>query len=192
MTRYDFLVLLHVTAVIVWLGAGTTMDLLFLRAERLREPLELKRAGDMMEWLVPRVFIPSAISTLVLGVFAGWDGPWSFGDLWILIGLVGWAANFFTGLLFIKPQAEKMPQIVAEYGPTSRQAQRQGKLLAVVSRIQLLALFLVVADMVIKPTGDDEGVLVVGAAILVAAIVAGVVVMRRSELAEAPAAAEPR
>src|SRR5215208_1951010 len=167
MTRYDFLVLLHVTAVIVWLGAGTTMDLLFLRAERLREPLELKRAGDMMEWLVPRVFIPSAISTLVLGVFAGWDGPWSFGDLWILIGLVGWAANFFTGLLFIKPQAEKMP-----------------KILAVVSRIQLLALFLVVADMVIKPTGDDEGVLIVGAAILVAAIVAGVLVMRRSDFTE--------
>src|SRR5215208_3473337 len=173
MTRYDFLVLLHVTAVIVWLGAGTTMDLLFLRAERMRDPLELKRTGDTMEWLVPRVFIPSAVATLVLG-------------------LVGWAANFFTGLLFIKPQGEKMPQIVAEYGPTSPQAQRQGKLLAVVSRIQLLALFLVVADMVIKPTGDDEGVLIVGAAILVAAIVAGVLVMRRSDFTEAPAAPEPR
>jgi len=46
--------------------------------------------------------------------------------------------------------------------------------------------------MVIKPTGDDEGVLIVGAAILVAAIVAGVLVMRRSDFTEAPAAPEPR
>jgi hypothetical protein len=30
----EFLLLLHINTVIVWLGAGFTMDLLFLRAER--------------------------------------------------------------------------------------------------------------------------------------------------------------
>jgi hypothetical protein len=191
MTRYEFLVFLHVTAVILWLGAGATMDLLFLRAERLRDPLELKKTGDMMEWLVPRVFIPTAVSTLVLGVAAGWDGPWSFGDLWIVIGLVGWAANFLVGLLFIRPQGEKMPKIVAEYGPMSPQAQRHGKRLAVVSRVQLLALFLVVADMAVKPTEDDVWTLVIGAAVLLAAIAAAVAVLRKP-VHGAPAPAESR
>ena len=55
----------------------------------------------------------------------------------------------------IKPHGEKMKEIVMQHGPTSPEARRQARLLAVVSRVQLLALFLVVADMVLKPTSDD-------------------------------------
>jgi uncharacterized membrane protein len=40
-TRYEILLTLHVVAVVVWLGAGFTMDLLFLRAERMRNPAEI-------------------------------------------------------------------------------------------------------------------------------------------------------
>ena len=188
MTRYEFLVFLHVTAVIVWIGAATTMDLLFLRAERMRDPLEMKKTGELQEWLVPRVFIPTALSTLVFGILVAWDGPWSFDDLWIVLGLVGFAVGFFTGLLFLKPQAEKMPALVAKYGPTSVDVQRHGHRMLVVGRIQLLVLFLVVADMVIKPSTDDVWTLVVGAAILAAAIAAGVAVLRKPAPEGAPAA----
>jgi uncharacterized membrane protein len=190
MTSYEFLFLLHIIAVIVWLGAGFTMDLLFLRAERTRNPAELGKTGELQEWLVPRVFIPSGLLTLVLGVLLAWDGPWSFGDLWILIGLAGWIASFGVGFLFIRPQVEKLKEIVAQYGPTSSEAHHQGRLLGVVSRVQLLALFLVVADMVLKPTSDDPWTLVVLAAILVGAAVVGAVSLRK--LPEAAAAGDPR
>ena len=188
MTRYEFLVLLHVLAVIVWLGAGFTMDLLFLRAERTRNPAELGKTGELQEWLVPRVFIPSGLLTLILGILLVWDGPWSFDDVWVLIGLAGWIASFGVGFLFLKPQAEKMKEIVPKYGPTSVEAQRQGRRLGVVSRVQLLALFLVVADMVLKPTEDDMWTLVVLAAILVAAAIVGALSLRK--LPEAAAAAD--
>ncbi len=49
MTRYDLLLLLHLVAVIVWLGAGVTVDLLFLRAERTGDPRELANAGALQE-----------------------------------------------------------------------------------------------------------------------------------------------
>ena len=68
MTSYEFLVVLHITAVIIWLGAGFTMDLLFLRAERMRNPAELGKTGELQEWLVPRLFIPAGLLTLVFGV----------------------------------------------------------------------------------------------------------------------------
>jgi hypothetical protein len=55
--------------------------------------------------------------------------------------------------------------------------------------VQLLALFLVVADMVLKPTSDDPWTLVVLAAILVVAAAAGALSLRRAPLAPAP---EPR
>ena len=190
MTRYEFLLILHLIAVIIWLGAGFTMDLLFLRAERTRNPAELGKTGELQEWLVPRLYIPTGLLTLVLGVLLVWDGPWSFGDLWILIGLVGWIASYGVGFLFIRPQGEKMKEIVARYGPTSVEAQRQARRLGVVSRVQLLALFLVVADMVLKPTSDDPWTLVVLAAILVAAAVVGALSLRK--LPQAAPAAESR
>jgi uncharacterized membrane protein len=179
MSSYEFLFVLHIIVVIIWLGAGFTMDVLFLRAERTRNPAELGKTGELQEWLVPRVFIPSGLLTLVLGVLLAWDGPWSFGDLWILIGLAGWVASFGVGFLFLRPQGEKMKEIVAQYGPTSVEAQRQGRRLGVVSRVQLLALFLVVVDMVLKPTSDDPWTLVVLAAILVAAAVVGALSLRK-------------
>jgi uncharacterized membrane protein len=190
MSSYEFLFVLHIIVVIIWLGAGFTMDVLFLRAERTRNPAELGKTGELQEWLVPRVFIPSGLLTLVLGVLLAWDGPWSFGDLWILIGLAGWVASFGVGFLFLRPQGEKMKEIVAQYGPTSVEAQRQGRRLGVVSRVQLLALFLVVVDMVLKPTSDDPWTLVVLAAILVAAAVVGALSLRK--LPEAAAVTDSR
>jgi uncharacterized membrane protein len=190
MTSYEFLLILHVVAVIIWLGAAFTMDLLFLRAERTRSPAELGKTGELQEWLVPRVFIPTGILTLVLGVLLVWDGPWSFGDLWILIGLAAWIGAFGVGFLFIRPQAEEMKEIVARHGPTSVEAQRHARRLGVVARVQLLALFLVVADMVLKPASDDPWTLVVLAAILVAAAVVGALSLRK--FAEAPVAADSR
>ena len=190
MTSYEFLLILHVIAVIVWLGAGFTMDLLFLRAERTRDPAELGKTGELQEWLVPRVFIPSALLTLIFGILLVWDGPWSFGDLWILIGLAGWIGSFGVGFLFLKPQGEKMKEIVARYGPTSVEAQHHARRLGVVARVQLLALFLVVVDMVLKPTSDDPWTLVVLAAILVAAAVVGALSLRK--FPEAAVAADSR
>jgi uncharacterized membrane protein len=179
MTSYEFLLILHAIAVIIWLGAGVTMDLLFMRAERMRNPAEFGKTGELQEWLVPRVFIPTGFLTLVLGVLLVWDGPWSFGDLWILVGLAGWIGSFGVGFLFIRPQGEKMKEIVARYGPTSVEAQRHARRLGVVARVQLLTLFLVVVDMVLKPTGDDPWTLVVLAAILVVAGVVGALSLRK-------------
>jgi uncharacterized membrane protein len=191
MTSYEFLLLLHIVTVIVWLGAGFTMDLLFLRAERTGDPADLGKTGAFQEWLVPRLFIPFGVLTLVFGVLLVLDGPWSFGDVWILIGLVGWIVAWGVGFLVIRPQVEKMKEIVMQHGPTSPEAQRQARLMSVVSRVQLLSLFLIVADMVLKPTSDDAWTLVVLAVILVAAAAVGVWTMRKP-LGEAASVAESR
>ena len=63
MTSYEFLLLAHIITVIVWLGAGFTMDLLFLRVERTGDPVDLGKTGQFQEWLVPRLFIPFGVLT---------------------------------------------------------------------------------------------------------------------------------
>jgi uncharacterized membrane protein len=186
MTSYELLLLAHIVTVIVWLGAGFTMDLLLLRAARTGNPADFGKTGEFQEWLTPRLFIPFGVLALVSGAMLVFDGPWSFGDLWILIGLAGWIAAWGVGFLFIKPQGEKMKEIVMQHGPASPEARRQARLLAVVSRVQLLSLFLIVADMVLKPTSDDPWTLVVLAAILVAAAAVGAWTMRRPLREAAP------
>ena len=56
------------------------------------------------------------------------------------------------------------------------------------SRVQLLSLFLVVADMVLKPTSDDPWTLVVLAAILLAAAAIGAWTVRKAPRDAAPVA----
>ena len=180
MSLYELLLLLHVTAVIVWVGAVTATDLLWLRAERTRDPAQLATMGQLQEYLTPRLFIPASLLSLLFGVLLVPAGPWSFGDLWIVIGLTAFAASFLTGFLYLRPQGQKMGEIIGRHGPGSPEARQHGKKLLVVSRVQLLLLFLVVADMVLKPTAEDPWTVVVLAAILVAAIAAGAAVLRRS------------
>ena len=182
MTTYEFLVLLHILGVIVWLGAGFTMDLLFLRAERTGNPQELGRTGELQNWLVPRLFIPASLATLVLGILVTWEGPWAFDAAWILVGLAGWIASFLVGFLFLRPQAENMKDLVAEFGPTSFEVRRHAKRLGLVSRVQLLALFLVVVDMVLKPTTEDAWTFVVLGAILAAASAVAAMTLRKTPL----------
>ncbi len=167
MTSYELLLFLHLTSVILWLGANTVIDLLFLRAERMRDLQELGRMGQTQDWLTPRLFIPVSLATVITGALLVLDSGWSFRDLWIVIGLAAWLATFANGMLVLKPNGERMKQIVAEQGPTSPEAQRIAARLTVAARVQLLALYLVVADMVLKPTTDDPWTLVVLAAILV-------------------------
>jgi uncharacterized membrane protein len=49
MSSYELWLFLHVTAVIIWLGAGTATDLLWLRAQRTRDPAEMARMGERQE-----------------------------------------------------------------------------------------------------------------------------------------------
>ena len=179
MERYELLVFLHISAAIIWLGAGFLIALLVLGAERAGD--RQKEAGHHQDvaWLAPRLFIPASLSTLVTGILVVIDGPWSFDQLWVTVAFVGWAVSFALGFFYFKPEGERIGQIAQERGPADPELASRLHRLNVVDRVQLAILFVVVADMVSKPTGDDSGTLIVGGAILVSAIVLASYVIRR-------------
>jgi uncharacterized membrane protein len=161
MSRYEVLVFLHIAFAIVWLGSGFFLQLLGVRADRSADPVRIKALLDDADWAATRLFIPSSLAVFVLGVALTIDGPWSFGDLWIVIGLVGYAATFLTGLLGIKPQGQRISAVIERDGGMSPAAIAEVRKLFLISRVDLVVLFTVVADMTFKPTGDDIGTLVV-------------------------------
>ncbi len=180
MDSYELLLFLHIATAILWLGAGAALGLAAFKATRSTDPTELGRVAALNDWLAPRLFIPASLATLLLGILLVIDGPWSFGELWIVIGLAGFAVSFLVGILYLKPTSEKISEAIAEHGPLSPEVVRRTRQILLVSRVELVILFLIVADMAIKPTADDVGVLVAGVVILVAAGAAAVLVGRRT------------
>ena len=173
MSYYEILLFLHIGAAIVWLGGGAMLQALVMRAERTTDDVLVKKLAENAKWLAQRVFIPSSIAVLVLGILLTIEGPWAFDQLWIVLGLLGYAASFLTGILFLEPEGKRIDAAMSEHGPRSTQAVYHVRRINVVQRVELTILFLVVAVMALKPSGEDVWTLLVGAAILVAAFAAG-------------------
>ncbi len=178
MSLYELLLLLHIIAAIIWVGAATTYFALELRTD-LSGDLEREASqNDDAEWLAPRLFIPASIATLIFGVLAAIEGNWDFGSLWIIIGLTGFGVSFATGIGYFEPETKKLAAAIEQRGAADPEVRRRAANMKMVGRIELMVLYVVVATMVAKPTGDDGGLLVV-LALTLAAAAAGSFMWRR-------------
>ena len=169
MSRYELLLFLHIAAAILWLGAAATVQALIFRAMGTSDALVMKTTADGANWLATRIFIPSSLAVLILGILLVIDGPWGFDQLWILLGLAGYAFSFLIGILFFEPEGKRIGAGIEARGPGDPDVVRRIKRINALSLFELVVLFLVVADMVIKPTVDDVWTLAIGGVILVAA-----------------------
>jgi hypothetical protein len=162
MTRYELFLLLHILCVIAWVGAGTTLGLLWFHPDR-----ELRRRiAPLGEWLGPRLFAPAALGALAFGLLLVHEGHWTFSPLWVQLGLAAFGLSFVINAGVRAPLSRKL----------SAQPQRLEGILSALSRFELSVLYLTVADMVLKPDGSDTVFIVVAAMIL--AVTAGLVVIR--------------
>jgi uncharacterized membrane protein len=189
MTRYELLLFLHVAAAIVWLGAGMVIQFFALRAERSRNAVEIHRVASEAEWLAMRLFVPASLAVLVFGLALVFDGPWGFDQLWIVLGLVGFATTFVTGLFLIKPVSDKIAAQAERDGGLTPGTLVEVERLLTKARSDYVVLLLVIADMVIKPTGDDVAVLIVMGLIAIAGVAYIVMRLRAIDERQEPARA---
>ena len=96
MTHYQLWVFLHVASVIVWLGAGTTLALATLYAQRATDQA-LDAVTGFAEWLRPRVFAPSSLAALAFGIVAVRSGHWG-SPLWVRLGIGAYAVSFLLNV----------------------------------------------------------------------------------------------
>ena len=120
-------------------------------------------------FLANRLFIPASLVVVACGVAMTILGQ-SFSTLWIDIGLVGFAATFSTGLFLLKPISERITKGVAEGAPAAVINGQCVRLLQI-AKFDYVMLFVVVADMTLKPMPNDVALLAVMALIVVAGAV---------------------
>lgn len=151
MTTYDFLVAGHVVGAMSWVGGNTLLQIKGSRVNNRRNADELSGFVDDLIYLTPRWFIPISLLTVVFGIAAVLEGPWSFGDPWVSTGLTMFVISFLIGIAYLAPTSEKLAAIGENEGVASDAYSVQlGKFLFA-SQIELALLWITVLVMVLKP-----------------------------------------
>jgi Predicted integral membrane protein (DUF2269) len=172
MTLYELLLFVHVMATVVWIGAGFFSLVLAIGYDRDSDESAIRRFLVDQERLALRLFVPSSLIVVLMGIALVIESDaWSFDQLWIVLGLIGYAATFATGLFYIKPASERIGAAMErEGGRLTPQLRTEIRKLMVKARVDQVVLAVVIFDMVAKPTGDDVGVLIAMAAVVVAGL----------------------
>ena len=164
MTWYEFLLFVHITAAVIWLGGAFTFQMYGVVVRRGGDPEEMARFAGRAGFLGERMFVPASLVVVLAGIGLMIDGNWDWGQLWVIFALVTFAASFLTGLLVISPMAKRIPAV----GPTTPAGQALIQRLFTHLRIDLAFMYAIVFAMVVKPTTDDGWTIAIAAAVLVA------------------------
>ncbi|HEX6951360.1 MAG TPA: DUF2269 family protein [Gaiellaceae bacterium] len=148
---YAFLKWVHVSGAVLWVGGGLTLTILALRAERSSDPIEMATIARQAAFVGERVFAPIGVLVLLAGIGMVVNLHWGWGTSWIVIGLVGYAITFLTGLLFLGPEAKRIGQLIETAGAEAAETQAAIRRILLVARVDEGVLLLVVAAMVLKP-----------------------------------------
>jgi uncharacterized membrane protein len=151
MDLYEILKFVHVLAAAAWVGGVVLSQVQAAWVAKKNDPHDFNSFIDFQAYLGTRYFMPLAIVVVAAGIGMVLDGPWEFTDTWIIIGIALYAASVAMGAGFLGPQSEKIKQALAAGGPPDTALQAKIDKVVLVSRIDMVVLILVVADMVIKP-----------------------------------------
>ena len=164
MDWYSIVKFLHVAAAVLWVGGGFALMLLAVRADMAGNVERTLNAMGAIGELGNRLFMPASVLTLLFGLIMCWFWV-GFSQLWIVIGLAGYATTFLVGTMIFKPTADRMGEITAREGMTPA-VLAEGRRILRVARFDYAVMLIIVADMVLKPTAADTAILAAMLAVL--------------------------
>ena len=145
MSWYDFLLFVHITAAVIWLGGAFTFQMYGAVVRHGGDPEEIARFAGRAGLLGERMFVPASLVVVLARVGLIINGNREWGQLWVIFALVTFAASFLTGLLVIAPMAKKLPVV----GPTAPAGQLLIRRLFTILRIDLVFMYAIIFAMVV-------------------------------------------
>ncbi len=149
MSLYIVLKYLHVLVAIAWLGGAFGVILLGTLAVRHRETENVVTISRLTERLAKMIFLPASVIMLILGASMVWIN-WSFGDAWIVIGLIGVVSTGLIGGMVLTPLVQKIGET-----KDPEQALALGKKFYRSALGDQFLLWVIVWAMVAKPTWNN-------------------------------------
>lgn len=154
MTWYTLFKSLHVLAAMTWVGGAVMIQAYALRIMRSTDARRTAEFAKDTELISMRLFIPTTWVLLLAAIGMMVNLHWSWGQNWVVFGLIAWIVSFIVGAGFLGPETGRIGKIIEREGPESPEAQwRIGRTL-LISRMELVVLIAVVVNMVVKPVGN--------------------------------------
>jgi uncharacterized membrane protein len=148
---YSLFKAVHVVFAIVWVGGGTLIMILALRAERTMNPDEIVTIARQAAFAGERIFAPAGLIVFLMGIAMMVNTNFGWGKFWVILGLVGYATTFITGVAVLSPLTKKITASSAEFGPTHPKTIALINRILLIGRFDVAVLLVVVLDMVTKP-----------------------------------------
>jgi Predicted integral membrane protein (DUF2269) len=150
MSWFELLLTIHILAVALWFGSGLAITVISYRLIGTRDAA-LGPFVTGAAWWAGRAHPAASVVILLAGLGMVGDSEFvSFGDLWIILGLVGWVIVGALGGRFIGPTAEQLAETATAGGVTEAVKPLADRLL-LFTRIEAGLLALLIAIMVAKP-----------------------------------------
>jgi uncharacterized membrane protein len=148
---YELWLAIHILCAVIWVGGGVSVHVLGRWTQKRGDPDQIVafNRDAMMIWNV--FYTPLAVILLIAGVLLIEEVGYSYGDLWITLGLTGWLVSLVLAVGFYAGQRRKVEAAVQAGGPTAPDAQAGIRRILLVNSIEILILLLVVIDMAVKP-----------------------------------------
>ncbi len=149
---FNALKYVHILAAMIWLGTSIYLQFTATRLAKANDPERMAAFAKDTEYTGTHLIMPSTILLLVMGIaLVAYSPVYAFTDTWILLAFAAYAATFVTGAFVIGPTSGKIGALLEAEGSASPEAQALITRIFSVSRVDLVVLLLVVADMVFKP-----------------------------------------
>jgi uncharacterized membrane protein len=148
---YSIFRVVHVVLAVFWVGGGLTLTVLGLRAQSLDDPGEMATLARQAAFVGERLFAPSGLVVLLMGIALVINGHLGWGHFWVIAGLVGYAATFVTGIAVLSPLAKKVDELIRTKGAADAETIATINRILLVARVDVTVLLLVIVDMTVKP-----------------------------------------
>jgi hypothetical protein len=169
MSVYPYVEFVHIAAVVLWLGGGSLSVFSAVKAERAHNAADFARVLSDTLFFSMRLFVPAGLVAFACGLAMAYLAE-LFSELWISIGIGGFAVTFLTGALVIRPRAEKLLPLIRSGAPAA-DVFGPGREIIAIAKFDYVMLFTIVSDMVLKPGPTDTAVLAAMAVVVVGAAV---------------------
>jgi uncharacterized membrane protein len=148
---FAVLKLIHVSVAVFWVGGGLTLTALALWAQTKNDPEEMATIARQAAFVGEKLFAPAGLVVLAMGITMVINDHIGFGTTWVIIGLVGYALTFTTGIGFLAPRAKRVAELLETKGAAADETQAAIREILLIARIDVGVLLIVVADMLVKP-----------------------------------------
>lgn len=148
---YELVKYIHVVCAIVWVGGAAYSQVLGVLVARSGDPNDIPKLARNLARIGTMVFLPASVILFVAGLIMTIN-RWSFTQTWISIAIALWLLSVISGAVYVGPRLPKMAAAFDTEGATSGTGLGILRRIILVSRAELVMLFVIVGLMVFKPT----------------------------------------